>query len=94
MIEHKRLTHNEPEWQGYSLNDLRYQRAVTLARLEIAKEKLVMQGEDIRSGAMSGTGVRGLLGKVMSNLSYLDYILLAFRMGRTISRAFKGFRRK
>lgn len=91
----KALPHHADNWNGYSLDELRYQRAVTLAHLEIEKEKLALAAADAREGIPVVGGMRsGIMAKIAGSLSYVDYVVLAFRTFRTISRAIRGLRRK
>lgn len=87
-MEKKNITHHDADWGGYTLDDLRYQRAVTLARMEVEKEKLMLGVDEVKSG-MPGAGGSGIMGKIVGSLSYIDYIVLAFRLTRSLSRAFK-----
>ncbi len=92
-MEKKLLARDDENWKGYTLDDLRYERAVALARLEIQKEKLAMSASEMRSG-VPGIAGGGILGKLMGSLNYLDYAILAFRTFRFVSKRFRSFRKK
>lgn len=69
----------ETEWPGMTLDELRYQRALTLARIEIAKELIMIQGNQLYHGKIAGPSQRrGVLGRMLSTLSIVDYAMLAF----------------
>lgn len=88
MIEKKSPTHEEDGWKGYTLDELRYQRAVALARIEMEREKMAVKAYDLRQN-MPVVGRSGLMGKIMGSLSYVDYIVLAFKLTRSLSRIFR-----
>lgn len=83
----KSLPHEKPEWKGYTLDELRYMRAYTAARLEINRERL--QQNFVAMKDYSPMNKSGLLGKVLGTLSYIDIAVLTYRIG---SRAFKTMR--
>lgn len=82
---HKR---DDIQWNGYDMEELRYQRAYTLAKLEIQKEKLTggfRQIYDSSAGIMGN----GIMKKMISGLSYFDYAILAFRLGKRVYKMFR-----
>lgn len=93
MNNKKLLPHHAENWNGYSLDELRYQRAVTMARIEIEKEKLAVGIDDLRQGIPFVGGGRGLLSKIAGSLNYIDYAMLAFRAFRSASKLFRSLRR-
>lgn len=88
----KQPPHTHPEWQGYTIDELRYQRALTSARLEIQKERLLNQYAAIRGnfGSLKPTGIYG---KIFNSLSFIDYGVLAFRTIRRVTGIIRSFRR-
>ena len=87
MSTPKELPHEKEAWNGYTLDELRYMRAYTAARLEINRDRLRRNFGNVKKlGPASSTG---LLGKVLGTLSYLDIALVTFRIG---SKAFKAMR--
>ena len=64
--------------EGMDIDELRYQRALALARYEMAKYHLK---ESVGSVTESFTRPRGIIGKLLGSLNYLDYAMLAFRLG-------------
>lgn len=88
------MPHNSENWNGYTLDELRYQRALTSARLEIEKEKLMQGINSMRSGLPSFSSGNSILAKIAGSLNYIDYAVLAFRLFKTVSKAVRGFRRR
>ncbi len=66
------------EWNGYTIDELRYKRALTTARLDIQKERLLNQVNAVKGsfGMLEG---RGIVGKMLRSLNYIDYAVLAFQ---------------
>lgn len=80
----------EAEWSGYTLEELRYQRALMTARIEISKELLMMQASQLYKGKLSPQpGKSGILGRMLSALNVFDYAILAIRIGQKLTRAFR-----
>lgn len=87
-------TQSQEAWRGYSLEELRYQRALTAVRVEMEKEKLMHRVNELKRNVPTmSVSKSGLMGKVMKSLNYVDYVVLAFGLGRAASRFFKMFRR-
>ncbi len=73
----KQIADNSPR-VGMDIDELRYQRALALARYEMAKYHLK---ESASSVTENFTRPRGILGKLLGSLNYMDYAILAFRLG-------------
>lgn len=92
MSTTKELPHEKPEWTGYTLDEIRYMRAYTAARIEISRDRLkrnftgLQKANPVRSG--------GMLGKLLGTLSYLDIALVTFRLGRKALKVMRWVRRK
>lgn len=82
-------------WKGYSLDELRYQRALNMARIEIAKHMIATQGTTLYENTfkMSGGNRGGIVGKLMSTLSVMDYSVIAFRLGSKLFSLYRSFRK-
>ncbi len=78
--------------RGMTLDELRYLRALNGVRIAIKQQQLVVRCRESMSGLVSQQSGKGLLYKMMSGLSWLDYALLAFKFGRRIARTLKPFR--
>lgn len=72
-------------WNGYSLDELRYQRAVVLTRLEIQKGRMLQQVQS--SGINGDSAARGFAGAILKkffgNMSFIDYIFIGFKVTKT-----------
>ncbi len=77
----------EPEWPGYDLDRIMYERAVLLARIEVEKERLSFEGERLRHGNVSMS--RSFFSRMLGVVGYADFIVLGLRIWRTISPVFR-----
>lgn len=75
------------KWRGYTLDELRYRRALTEVAIEIEKGRMAraVSGSvpDVLKGRSSG---RFMLSRLLGALSYMDYMVLAWRLLRKIKR--------
>ena len=93
----------QKDFKGYSLEDLRYQRALVALRKDFAKSKMIHNIDKARKhrlGGESGSSkiarAGGIAAKLFSGLSYLDYAMLGmslFSSGRKIYSFFRGKKR-
>lgn len=91
-------------FKGYTIEELRYQRALTALRKEHAKEKLeaTLNRLNPRSRRDEPKGMSGkalmlagnVASKVFSNLTVLDYVLMGFSAFGTVRKGIKFFKRK
>lgn len=93
------------DFKGYSLEELRYQRALVMLRREFAKQKLQTRMRHIRktnafTGTSSATRASGLIragslaSKVLTGLNYVDYIMIGFSAFSTVRKVVSFFSRK
>lgn len=110
LIEMKRIEETLPdevpkEFKGYSIEELRYQRALVALRKDFCVGKIAENVEKIRSrGLFGGTGekqrgpqIGGIAKKLISGLGYLDYAMIGmsvFGTGKKIFNLFRGKKRK
>lgn len=95
---------DEAQFKGYSLEELKYQRAYYALRKEFAKEQILttlaaMKPDRSESGGDSKFARRfGLLktigSKVFTNLNTLDYVMLGMSLFGTAKKAYSLFRKK
>lgn len=71
----------EAEWDGLTLDEIRYARALTCARIEISREMLATRASSIFSGKNASTNGRTMLSRMLGALTWLDYGLIALRVG-------------
>ena len=93
MSNAKQLPHNNEEWKGYTLEEIRYARAYTAARMELNRERLTARARDMQKTGLKPGVSKGMLGKMLGAFSYIDIALLSWRVGRKlfrVTRAIKG----
>lgn len=74
-------------WSGYTLEELRYMRMLTLTRLEIEKAKLIDATEATRESLpIIGSTSAGTLFK---SISKLEYLFVAIKLFRKLAPLFK-----
>ncbi|MBD5187241.1 MAG: hypothetical protein HDS93_04890 [Bacteroidales bacterium] len=89
------------EFKGYTLDELRYQRALVTLKKTFIREKLTAEAIEMRdripfvSSVKDGVPkAKGVVGKIINGMNYMDYVMLgisAFSYGKKI---FSFFRRK
>ena len=93
MSNAKQLPHNTEEWKGYTLEEIRYARAYTAARMELNRERLTTRARDMQKNGLKPGVSKGMLGKMLGAFSYIDIALFTWRVGRKlfrVTRAIKG----
>ncbi len=82
----------EREWRGYSLDELRYRRAMALVDIHNEKSRAASGVERLRNGEMflSMLGLRRLSGIV----DYARYVAVAVRLWRRLARMWRIIRKK
>lgn len=103
MEETQSVSEPTNEFGGYTLEELRYQRALVALRKDFCATKITKNVEQIRgrnifggSGSkIRGPQIGGLVSKMISGLGYLDYAMIGmslFGTGKKIFQFFKGRR--
>ena len=92
------------KFKGYTLEELKYQRALTALRREFCKSKITSKVYSLRKhnplsrDGEAGNNVTGKLSyflpKVISGMNYLDYALLGWSAFSSARKVFSFFRRK
>lgn len=80
------------KWPGYTLDDLRYRRAVNHVKMEVERERLttaVHQVVNRQQSAFAG----GMVKKVFTGFTVIDYALLAFQATKQIRKIYRLFKR-
>lgn len=80
----------DDNWKGYTLDQLRVKRLVTIAKIDMEKMRLEHLTEKY-TGNGEGEPQPGIFNKLLGALDYVDYGMLAYKLGKTV---FKLFRRK
>lgn len=87
------MTANNEPWKGYTLDEIRYRRAIVGARMELEKYRLNTLTEQYRRMPQRLAGSGSLVGRVMGAFSYAEYAILGFKLIRRISKMFRGRRK-
>lgn len=94
---------NPEKFKGYTLEEIRYQRALVALQKEFCKAKILRNVHSIQktnpltpSGAIkSMPGKIGFVAsKLLTGLNYLDYAMLGFSLFRSARKVFSFFHRK
>lgn len=78
-------------WKGYNFDELRYQRALTVIKCEMEKEKLKGVADAVKQGGFPLIGSvnrHSLFNKMLGALDFADYSFLAFKLGRKLHKLF------
>lgn len=79
----------EMEWDGLTLDEIRYARALTETRIMISREILGSRLRDTVNGKALGNNARSLMGRMLGALSWLDIGLIALRVGSKVTGMFR-----
>lgn len=106
--EDMKIVTNAPQFNGYTLDEIRYQRAMLGLRKEFCKAKLMESVTNLKPGgakrnngffsggkkstAMSVAG--SVASKFLSNLNTLDYILMGISAFGTVRKGMRLLTRK
>lgn len=85
---------HDPNWKGYTLEELNYRRAYNAARLEIQKQRIASNYRHLATNFNPTVKATGLMGKILGSLSVLDYGLMAFKLGKRILSITGRFRKR
>ena len=100
-VSHSQSGTTSSEFRGYSMDELKYKRAVMLVKREILKEKALKEVSNIKKripgingeSPMASMSKRGIMGKVFKGLNYMDYIVLGFSVFNVGRKFFSIFRK-
>ena len=99
------VVEDTPKFKGYSLEEIRYQRALVMLKREFAKQKVNAKMASVRknnilTGAPTASKASGLMctgsiaAKIVTGLSYMDYIMIGFSAFGTVRKEVSFFRKK
>lgn len=74
-------------WKGYTLDEIRYQRVLALAAIEMEKKTLAASAEDARQQVPFFRESRGK--GLFKALSYFEYAFIAVRLWKRFRGIFK-----
>lgn len=80
---------SEDEWPGLTLDQIRMQRAIVQARMEIQKYKMYAQYQGVRERVPMLGGGSSLLSRVTGAFSWAEYAFMGFKLVRTIAPLFR-----
>ncbi len=80
--------HEAVNWSGYTLDELRYQRALNLARREMLMQQMKTVGDDIAKGYPILADQQTILEKIASSLTYVDYGIMPVTLFLKIRKLF------
>lgn len=91
----------QPSFKGYTLEEIRYHRAMMALRKEFCKSKLMQTVGELtpkrkeKSSKKSGFSIAAsIASKVFSNLNTLDYIMMGISLFGTAKKGFNLIRKK
>lgn len=90
------------DFKGYTIEDLRYQRALVALQKDFAKSKLIHNVSKLKSKKLIGgdskkfqiSKASGVASKLLTGLSYLDYAMLGMSAFSAGKKFLSFFRRK
>ena len=93
-------TKEEKGFEGYTMSELQYQRALLLVKREFMREKALGEVNKIKSripvvngkSAFSNLSASGVAGKLIKGLNFADYLLLGFqalKIGKKVTSIFR-----
>lgn len=89
MKSHYSIKKPECEWEGLTLDEIRYARALTETRIMISREVLSARTRNVVSGQAINSNARTMMGRMLGALSWLDYGLIALRVGARLTSMFR-----
>lgn len=79
----------EMEWDGLTLDEIRYARALTETRILISREILATRMQETFAGKGLGSNAKTLMGRMLGALSWLDIGLISLRVGSKLIGIFR-----
>ncbi len=91
----KILPHNTDDWKGYTIDELRYMRAYTAARIEISRDRLTSRVSTIKKNGLTGGNGNGgsIVSRMLGAMGYVDMALIGWKVFSQVFRIFRLFRR-
>ncbi|MCM1521219.1 MAG: hypothetical protein NC039_01040 [Muribaculaceae bacterium] len=93
MTKTKQLPHHASDWSGYSMDELRYMRAYTAARIEINKDRIMTRIHEVSKAGKKGMTPTGMAGRILGAFSYLDMAIIAWKVGSKALRLVRTLKR-
>lgn len=90
-----------PDFKGYTMEEIKYQRAMLALRKEFCKAKLMQSVSDLRPKRKQGKQNSSkfklfstVASKVLSNLNALDYVLMGLSLFGTAKKGLRLLKKK
>lgn len=99
----KSITNPDTQFKGYTLEEIRYQRALVTLQKEFCQAKMIRTAANLQksnpfSAAGAASNLPGKVGlvatKLVTGLNYLDYAMLGFSIFGSIRKVYGFFRKK
>lgn len=84
------LPHNPDSWKGYTLDEIRYKRAVNILKMEVTRERMASKKP---GSSGSGSFYGSLLTRVFKSLSMAEYAFFFFKGIKQAEKLVRLFRR-
>jgi hypothetical protein len=93
-IQNINVDPSQNEWKGYTLDELRYRRALSLVKREIGRNQLMNSVNDVKT-RVSDNGIRGLMANnsLMKKMKLTDYVLLGFKLSNVFYKLWRRNKR-
>ncbi len=93
----KTVTSQELEWNGYTVDELKYHRAIALVKLELQKEVLGNAMKVMNTSVMTTNNkyISSIFnGKFSGKLRYVNYLVAGYKVSKMFMYLWKSFRKK
>lgn len=77
-------------WRGYSLEELRYRRALNEVAIEIEKDKIMRQVSDTLPKNETGAS---MFSRAIGALTYMDYVIIAFKFVTRLNKLYRAWKK-
>lgn len=77
-------------WKGYSIEELRYRRALNEVAIEIQKDKIMRQVSEALPNKDTGAS---MLSRAIGALTYMDYLILAFKLFTRFGKMYRAWKK-
>lgn len=98
----KEITNPDDNFKGYTLEEIRYQRALVTLHKEFCRNKIERVSRQLsstsplapsKSSSLPGK-VGFMAGKLLTGLNYIDYIMIGFSLFGSAKKVFSLFKKK
>lgn len=82
----------EVVWRGFTLEEIQYQKALTLVRIEMQKERLIAMKSKVAESVVPTTVLSGIMEKFSTNKGIIAYAFAGFKLYKIIKGIYQKFR--